>query len=652
VYTLTDRPSLFSFKILVVSLLLGHSAKTTSAQDRLSIVSNSTTDSAKRINWKADSVFIKLNYRKLEVRIPMRDGIKLYTVIYVPKDTAKKFPILMNRSPYNSAPYGADRFPHRLGPSRLFTRERFIFVYQDVRGRYLSEGDFVPMRPYIPNKITVHDIDESSDAYDTIDWLIKQLPCNNGKVGIWGVSSEGFYATCAAIDAHPALKVVSPQAPVTNWFIGDDRHHNGIFQEQGSFAYLSSFGAVRSKPTIEAAQEFSNYGTPDGYKFYLDMGPLSNFDEKIFHHKNLLWDQMMLHGNYDSYWRARTPEPHLKSIHPAMLTVGGFFDQEDLYGALKMHTSIEKGGHYSKNMLVMGPWAHGGFYRFDGDVDGNIRFGSKTAAYYRENIEFPFFMHYLKDVSIPELPNVYVFETGSNVWKNYNRWPAVEAAKKPLYLHANGLLSFSKPKTSILPFDEYISDPAKPVPYTSEINVIRGSDYMVEDQRFVANRPDVLVYQTEVLDKNITLAGPVFADLFISTTGTDADFIVKIIDVYPDQAPDNSPVPGAKMGGFQMLIRGEGMRAKFRNSFSKPQPLILGKTTEIKWDLEDVNHCFLKGHRIMIQVQSSWFPLNDRNPQQFLNIYNAKNRDFKKATQRIYFTPNAPSHVNVHILND
>jgi putative CocE/NonD family hydrolase len=605
---------------------------------------------ARRQATKEDSAFIRDHYKKVEMMVPMRDGAKLYTGIYIPKDSTKKYPIMMTRSPYGSAPYGAV-YKTSLGPSMLFAKEGFIFVYQDVRGKFMSEGDFVATRPYIVNKKGSKDIDETTDTYDAIDWLIKNLPTNNGKVGTWGISAPGFYATMTAIDAHPALKAVSPQAPVTNWFLGDDRHHNGVFQEMGTFAFISGFGIPRPAPTTRNAPGFSAYGTPDGYQFYLNMGPLKSFDDKILHHSNPLWDEMMEHGNYDEYWQSRTPEPHLKNIGPAVMDVGGFFDQEDPYGPLKTFASIEKGGHKDKNMLVMGPWFHGGFSRGDGDFLGNIRFGDqKTGAFYRENIEFPFFMHYLKDTPDPQLPKAYVFESGSNQWKKYSAWPPLESVQKAIYLQPGNKLAFDKPKAASTTFDEYISDPAKPVPYSAALNTIRGSEFMIEDQRFAAERPDVLVYQTDVLTKDVTIAGNVMADLFVSTTGTDADFVVKVIDVYPDDAPNNSPVAGTKMGGFEMMVRGEIMRAKYRNSFSKPEPMVPGKVTELKWDVEDINHCFLAGHKIMIQIQSTWFPLNDRNPQKFVDIYKANESDFQKATQKVYFSPQYPSHVDVKLI--
>lgn len=635
------------FAFCTIALFFGFSL-TVSAQRRGN--SGDAADFAARMQAiRQDSIFIHGTYKKLEIMVPMRDGIKLYTQIYVPLDQTKKFPIMLQRTPYGCAPYG-DTYRTLLGPSALFTKEGFIFVYQDVRGKYLSQGDFVATRPYIEHKTSNKDIDESSDTYDTIDWLLKNLPNNNGKVGVWGISAPGFYATETAIDAHPALKVVSPQAPVTNWFMGDDRHHNGVFQEMGTFAFISGFGAPRPEPTTQPDRGFSAYGTPDGYKFYLNVGPLKNLNDWYLHNTNKLWNEMMEHGNYDEYWQSRTPEPHLKNIKPAMLVVGGFFDQEDPYGPLKTYAAIERGGHQDRNILVMGPWFHGGFSRGDGDFLGNIRFGDqKTGAFYRENIEFPFFMHYLKDAPDPKLPNVYMFESGSNEWHKYSQWPAKEAVQKALYMQPEGKLSFEKPKAAKTSFDGYVSDPAKPVPYSAAINQIRGSEFMIEDQRFASTRPDVLVYQTDVLDKDVHITGNVEADMFVSTTGTDADFVVKVIDVYPDNAPNNSPIPGTKMGGYQLLIRGEIMRAKFRNSFTNPEPMEPGKPTEVKWDVEDINHTFLKGHRIMVQVQSTWFPLNDRNPGKFMDIYKANEADFHKETNKVYFSPEYPSHVDVKV---
>lgn len=599
---------------------------------------------------KEDSLYIRQNYTKIERLIPMRDGVKLFTSIYMPKSTAQKYPILLDRTPYSVAPYGEDKYKTSLGPSMLFARDGYIIVYQDVRGKYMSEGEFIAVKPFMPNKKKKTDVDESSDTYDTIDWLLKNIPNNNGRVGSWGISAPGFYTTMTAIDAHPALKVASPQAPVTDWYMGDDRHHNGAFFLMGTFAFLSSYGAPRPEPSTKGAPQFSAYGTPDSYEFYKKLGPIRNVNEKIFNGQNVIWNQMMEHGNYDEFWQARTPVPHLKNIKPAVLTVGGWFDQEDLYGPLKTYAGIERNNPKSPNLLVMGPWIHGGWARSTGEFLGNIRFDSKTAPFYRETIEFPFFNHYLKDAPNPNLPKAYIFETGANEWRKYDQWPPKNTQEKKLYFHPNGKLSFDAPQTSAQSFTEYVSDPNKPVPFTSEIRIVRGNDFMYEDQRFAATRPDVLVFESDTLTDDVTISGNVLADLFVSTTGTDADFVVKLIDVYPGNAPNNSPIASTKMGGFQLLVRGEVMRAKFRNSFSKPEPMKPGEVTEVKFDMQDAAHRFKKGHKIMVQVQSSWFPLVDRNPQKFVDIYQATEADFQKATHRVYFSPQQPSSVSVRVI--
>ncbi|WP_051663954.1 CocE/NonD family hydrolase [Dyadobacter crusticola] len=605
-----------------------------------------------------DSLYIREHYTKIERMVPMRDGVKLFTSIYIPKDISadKKYPILLNRTPYSVAPYGEDLYKLSIGPSMLFAREGYIIVYQDVRGKYMSEGEFEANRPFIPIKKGKADVDESSDTFDTITWLLDNIKNNNGKVGTWGISAPGFYTTMTAIDAHPALKVASPQAPVTDWFMGDDRHHNGAFFLMGTFAFLSSYGAPRPAPTPKGAPGFSAYGTPDSYEFYKKLGPLKNVNEKIFKNQNRIWNQMMENETYNDFWKARTPVPHLKNIKPAVMVVGGWFDQEDLYGPLKTYQGIENNKPKSPNLLVMGPWIHGGWARGTGESLGNIRFGARTSEFYQKEIELPYFNHFLKDQPDPALPKAYIFETGSNQWKKYDQWPPRNTVEKKLYFHPDGTLSFTPTMTTMQAgakpaFHEYTSDPDKPVPYTSEIRIIRGADFMYEDQRFAATRPDVLVYESAPLEQDVTISGNVLADLFISSTGTDADFVVKLIDVYPGDAPNDSPInPNMKMGGFQLLVRGEVMRSKFRNSFSRPEPLVPGKIEHVKFDMQDAAHCFKKGHKIMVQVQSSWFPLVDRNPQQFVNIYKASEKDFKKANHRIYLSGSSSSYVGVRVL--
>lgn len=605
-----------------------------------------------------DSVYIRQHYTKIERMVPMRDGVKLFTSIYVPKDIAsgKKYPIMLNRTPYSVAPYGDTLYKTSLGPSMLFARDGYIFAYQDVRGKYMSEGSFEAYRPFIPNKKNATDNDESSDAYDAIEWLVKNIEGNNGKVGTWGISSPGYYSTMTTIESHPALKVASPQAPVTDWFMGDDRHHNGAFFLMGTFAFISGFGAPRPVPAAKARPGFSAYGTPDGYEFYMKLGPLKNVNERIFKGENRIWNQLMENETYNEFWQSRTPVPHFKNVKPAVMVVGGWFDQEDLYGPLKAYEGIEKNSPSSSNRLVMGPWIHGGWARGKGESLGHIRFGSATSEFYQKNIEFPFFNHHLKDAPDPKLPEAYIFETGANQWRTYDQWPPKNSVEKKLYFHPDGKLSFNPTPESIQKgkepaYNEYTSDPARPVPYTSEIRVIRGSDFMYEDQRFASQRPDVLVYESDVLIDDVTISGNVFADLFVSTTGTDADFIVKLIDVYPGDAPNDSPEnPRKAMGGFQLLVRGEVMRAKFRNSFTSPEPMKPGKIEHVKFDMQDAAHRFKKGHKIMVQVQSSWFPLVDRNPQKFLNIYKAEASDFQKAVHKVFCSGNASSYVGVRVM--
>jgi hypothetical protein len=601
-----------------------------------------------------DEAEVKDQYLKSEQMIAMRDGVKLFTSIYAPKDTSQKYPIMLQRTPYSVAPYGPDLFRTTLGPSPLFQNERFIFVYQDVRGRLMSEGEYVNVRPHKAKKAGAQDIDESTDAYDTIDWLVKNVPNNNGRVGTWGISYPGFYVSAGIIDAHPALKAASPQAPIADWFMGDDFHHNGALFLPHTFNFFASFGLPRPKPTTEFPPRF-RHGTPDGYRFFLDLGPLSNADKKYLKGQVAFWNEAMNHPNYDDFWKSRNIRPHFKNIKPAVMTVGGWFDAEDLFGALNTYKSIEQANPGAQNTLVMGPWFHGGWARSDGDFLGNVTFGSKTSRYYRDNVELPFFNCLLKDKCDRKLPEALVFETGSNQWRMYDQWPLANVEKKSLYLQANGRLSFDPPADSSpeasAGFDEYISDPNKPAPYINGIAIGMTREYMVDDQRFASTRPDVLVYETPVLQQNVTVVGPITASLYASTSGTDSDYVVKVIDVFPNDTPDPEPNPtGVKMGGYQMLVRGEPMRARFRKSFEKPEAMIPNKVTRVEFTMPDVNHSFLKGHKIMVQIQSTWFPLVDRNPQKFVDIYTATEADFHKATQRIYRSGPYPSQLIVNVL--
>ena len=599
-----------------------------------------------------DSLFIVQNYEKSEHQIPLRDGVKLFTSVYAPKDKSQKYPIMMNRTPYTVAPYGVDKYKTRLGPSMLFARDKFIFVYQDVRGKFLSEGEYANMRPQIDKKKSKKDIDESSDTYDTIAWLIKNIPNNNGKVGMWGISYPGFYTAVGAINAHPALVAASPQAPIADWF-WDDFFHHGAFFLPHAFNFFAGFGHPRPKPTTEWGPRF-DHGTPDGYRFFLEeIGPLKNADVKFFKGNIAFWNEMAAHPNYDGFWQARSLLPHLKNIKPAVMTVGGWFDAEDLFGPLKIYRAIEKNSPGAYNVLVMGPWRHGGWARTNGSSLGNVFFGDTPgpSSFYQENIEFPFFNYYLKGKGNPNLPEAYVFETGRNLWRKFEAWPPANLEQRNLYLHADGKLSFDAP-ASTEAYDEFISDPENPVPFSEAVAIGMTVEYMTDDQRFASRRPDVLDYQTEVLQGEVTLAGNIMAHLQVTTTGTDADWVVKVIDVYPDDHQDFPHNPKhVKMAGYQQMVRSEVIRGRFRNSYVKPEPFVPNQITGINLELLDVFHTFKKGHRIMVQVQSTWFPLVDRNPQKYVeNIFNANADDFIKATHRVYSSKDNGSHLQVGIL--
>src|SRR5438132_5523305 len=599
--------------------------------------------------------YIKSHYTKREVMIPMRDGIKLFACIYEPKDKKQKYPIMFDRTPYSVGPYGPNEYKTSLGPDELFAREGYIFVYQDVRGRYMSEGEYEDVRPYIHNK-TGNQIDETSDTYDTVDWLIKNVANNNGRVGVYGISYPGFYTSMAGIDVHPAVKAISPQAPVSDWFHGDDNHHNGALFLAQNFSFFTGFGQPRPTPTSNNTylKQF-NFGTLDGYKYYLAMGGLKNSGdafEKQLGFRLKFWDEMMKHPNYDQFWKERNIFPNLKNIHAAVMTVGGWYDNEDLFGALGTYQSIEKQNPGTFNVLVMGPWFHGGWARSDGDWLGTAYFGSKTGVYFREHFELPFFNYFLKDKGdISQIKEVNVFDTGANEWRDVPNWSPTTSTDTPLYMISGGKLKFGdgkdgrQPPTGRTIYDVYASDPMNPVPYTQKITLNYPRDFMTEDQRFAATRPDVLVYQTDPLTADITVAGGIKPELFVSSSGTDSDFIVKLIDVFPDdykypegaKPPDNSPANILSTNGYEMLLRGEPMPARFRNSFEKPEPLRPNVPTKISYVMPGIFHTFKKGHHIMVQIQSTWFPLVARNPQKSLPNYKlGAHADFQKATERVY----------------
>lgn len=579
--------------------------------------------------YSQDSSWIRDRYIKLEEYIPMRDGVRLYTSIYMPTDSTEKHPILLTRTPYSCAPYGKENWRAFWDTHlKYYMREGYIIVFQDVRGRWMSEGNFEDVRPFQKNKSTTGAIDEASDAFDAIDWLVKNIPHNNGRVGVMGISYPGFYTTMAAASGHPALKAVSPQAPVTDWFMGDDFHHNGALALMDGFLfYAGGFGYPRPLPTKTGPVNKLNIPRTDNYSTFLSIGPLSNF-LKLTGDSIKFWKDLFAHPDYDNFWKERDARTAMFDIRPAVLTVGGLYDAEDCFGAWNLYKAIETQNPGINNKLVMGPWYHGQWARGDGSSLGAINFGSKTSEWYQNHIEIPFFQYHLKGKgSLDQLSEATIFFSGENNWKKLDQWPPRQMNPTPLYFQPNGGLDWMPVFGKKTP-TEYISDPGKPVPYADGIHFNRTREYMIDDQRFADRRPDVVSFVTDELDSNLTLAGPIIADLLVSISSTDADFVVKLIDVFPD---DTIP----SLSGFQQLVRGEIMRGKYRKSFEVPVPFKPNKPERVKFDLPDVAHTFKKGHKLMIQIQSSWFPLMDRNPQQFMNIYEAKPDDFKKATIRI-----------------
>jgi uncharacterized protein len=590
---------------------------------------------------------IKARYEKREVAIPMRDGVKLFTIIYSPRDTSRTYPLLMTRTGYGIQPYG-DEYRAVLGPNAAFTDEGYIFVYQDTRGRFRSEGEFVHHAPYIRGSGQAN---ESTDTYDTIDWLLKNVPQHNGRVGQYGISLAGWHASMGLIDAHPALRASSPQAPPQDQFLGDDYHSGGAFQLAYAFNWMSSNARARSAPSDAPAQRF-DFGTPDGYRFFLELGAAANA-RSLFRDEVPTWNDYMTHGTYDEYWQSRNVPKDLVNVRTPVLVVAGWFDAEDHYGPFMMYEALVKKSPGNATRLVVGPWSHGGWARGTGESLGNISFGARTSEYFRTTIELPFFNYYLKDKGALGPGAVTTFETGGDRWRTLDAWPPATAKEARLYLRANGRITLTPPTNDEgEAFDAYISDPQKPVPYTAAITTSEGSTFVVEDQRFAARRPDVLVYESDVLPADLTIAGPLEANVHVASTGTDGDWVVKLIDVFPGNAPDPVPNPtGVRMGGYQMLLAGDILRAKFRRSFSMPEALAPGQVTQLRFPLGHRHHTFRAGHRIMIQVQSSWFPMFDRNPQSFVDIYHAKASDYQKATQRVYRSSAHPSFVTVRVIS-
>jgi putative CocE/NonD family hydrolase len=596
---------------------------------------------------------VKATYEKQEVQIPMRDGVKLFTIIYTPRDRSVRYPILLTRTGYGIPPYGPDEYRPFVGPSPEASDEGFIVVYQDVRGRFKSEGTFIH---HVPLGQGPQGTDESTDAWDTIDWLVKHVENHNGRVGQWGISWPGWEVAMGMINAHPALKASSPQAPPEDQFFGDDYHSGGAYQLAYGFNWMANSGRARNAPTDRPGERF-RFPDPDGYKFFLQMGAAANAT-KFFTDVVPTWADHMTHGTYDAYWQARNVPKDLKNITHAVLIVGGWFDAEDFYGTLGMYRGIEEKNPKNDTRLVIGPWTHGAWSRGEFRNLGAIDFGTNTAEYFRREVELPFFNFYLKDKGTLTLPKALMFETGRNTWRSFEAWPPRETTEAKLYLQADRRLTWTAPVAAATTaagraaaFDEYVSDPAAPVPFTAEIATTEIQRFAVEDQRFASKRPDVLTYESEPLADDVTIAGPVSATLHVSTTGTDSDFVAKLIDVLPSDTPDPSPNPlRATLGGYQMLVVGDVMRAKFRASWEKPTPMTPGKPAMLTFELGDRYHTFRKGHRIMVQVQSSWFPMIDRNPQTFVDIYHASPSDYRKATQRVYHSRELASHLTVRRL--
>ncbi|MBL7560774.1 CocE/NonD family hydrolase [Olleya sp. YSTF-M6] len=582
-----------------------------------------------------DDYVVAEHYTKKEVSITMRDGIKLHTTIYSPKDTSKQYPILMQRTPYSCKPYGDNEFKSKIGPNQYLMKEGNIIVYQDVRGRWNSEGVYDNMRAFIPNK-TGEQFDEASDTYDTIDWLVKNVENNNGNVGTWGISYPGFYTTYSTLSGHPALKAASPQACIGDFFF-DDFFHNGAFL-LSYWRATSVFGYMKDQPTKEAWYKFPEIGTEDQYQFFLDAGPLSNLNT-YYGEDNEFWNQIKSHPNYDEFWQSRGIIQHLKDVKPATLIVGGLFDAEDLYGPFNTYKSIEKNSD-NYNAVVFGPWSHGDWARNkDRQVVGNIHFGDQISDDFQKNIETKFFNHFLKGKAdgTLDLPEAHFFNTGTKQWTDFTAWPPENSVKESYFMQPEQRLT--QQANRMVATSDFISDPKKPVPYTEDVKVVfTPRKFMTDDQRFASRRPDVLTFETEVLENDVTLAGDILAKLQVSTTGTSADWIVKVIDVFPAETKNTDDVQDhLKLSNYHMMVRSETMRGRFRNSMSTPEPFVPNQKTAVNIKLQDVLHTFKKGHKIQVQVQSTFFPYIDINPQTYVdNIFETKASDFKAQTHKVY----------------
>ena len=615
-------------------LFLAISIVAISCKDTRDINLTEDETEANKVTASVDT-YAKDNYTKKEVMIEMRDGIKLHTTIYSPKDTSKTYPMLMMRTPYSCRPYGENEFKSKIGPNKYLMEEGNIMIYQDVRGRWNSEGVYDNMRAYIPNK-TGNQVDEASDTFDTIEWLVNNVENNNGNIGTYGISYPGFYATYSLLDSHPALKAVSPQACIGDFFF-DDFIHNGAFL-LSYWRATSVFGYMKDTPTKEAWYEFPDIGTEDQYQFFLDNMPLSKLDD-YYDEKNVFMTQLEEHVTYDDFWQKRGIIQHLKDIKPATMIVGGQFDAEDLYGPYNTYKNIEASSD-NYNIVVFGPWSHGDWARSrERQVIGNIHFGDGLSDYFQKNIETKFFNHFLKGEANGEtdLAEAHMFDTGKKEWESFEQWPPKNTIKESWFMQSGE--SLTQRANRMIATSDFTSDPKKPVPYSEDIKVVfTPRKFMTDDQRFASRRPDVLTFETGVLENDVTLAGDILSKLNVSTTGTAADWIVKLVDVYPADTENTDDVQDhLKLSNYHMLVRSETLRGRFRNSMTNPEPFVPNQKTEVNLKLQDVFHTFKKGHKIQVQVQSTFFPYIDANPQTYVdNIFKAKEEDFKAQTHKVY----------------
>lgn len=581
-------------------------------------------------------------YEFRDVMIPARDGVRLHAKIFVPNDQREPLPIIMLRTPYG-VEGSAGRFSAYF---KALAEEGYIFVFEDIRGKFGSEGTFVMQRPArVPGDTT--SIDEGTDTYDTIEWLIKNVPHNNGRVGMLGVSYDGWTTIMGALEPHPALKAISPQGSPADMWLGDDFHHNGAFRLSYGFEYAAM---MESSKEVEQFR-FDRYDTFD---WYLSLGSLANVNAKYLHGKIPTWNDYVAHPDYDEFWKRQTLIPYIRGVKVPTLNVAGWWDQEDFYGPVRIYDALERFDHRHLSYLVVGPWNHGGWGRGTGDRLGPIPLGSATAEHFRDRIQAPWFAHFLKDQGKLDLPEATTFEAGSNRWRRWDAWPPKPSTDdRGLYFGAGETLSFAKPTNANTASDSYVSDPAHPVPYrhrpiqpTYFPGGSRWSTWLVEDQRFVDDRADVLSWETAPLETDLTIAGEVAARLFASTSGSDADWIVKLIDVYPEHYPENW-----ELAGYQLMVSNEVFRGRYRKSFEKPEPIAPNTVLEYSFSLHTQNYTFRKGHRVMVQVQSTWFPIIDRNPQTFVpNIFEAKPSDFQPATHRVFRSAPYPSHVTIPVV--